>query len=165
MTDERLTIRQADGAAQEVASDLLRRFFADEGLATPASQQHAGLAAMLDDPRGVVLLAHNKGTASAPVGIATASWRASVEHIRVAEIGELYVAPEARGRGLAAALVEAVAAWARAQGCSALVVAVGPDGELSHGSTGFFTRRAFDDEYRKLLSLDLRADDPAEETA
>ncbi len=157
MTDTHLTIRQADGAAQEVASDLLRRFFAEEGFATTPSRQRAGLGAMLGDPRSAVMLAH-MGDGDEVAGIATASWRTSIEHLRVAQIAELYVAPEARRRGIATALVEAVARWARAQGCSTLVVAVGPDGELSHGVAGFFTQRGFDDEYRKLLAFELSAD-------
>ena len=163
MTDTHLTIRQVDGAAQEVASDLLRRFFAEEGLATPASRQRVGLEAMLDDPRGAVLLAWRDGAPDEPVGIATASWETSVEHVRVAGIGVLYVAPGERRRGIAAALTEALAAWARGQGCTALRVAVGPDGELSHGLTGFFTGRGFGDELRKLLSLELRSGDAGSE--
>ena len=183
MTDTRLTIRQADGAAQEVASDLLRRFFAEEGFDIPAARQHAGVAATLDDPRCAVLLAWRTGASdapvrpgtpvtgdapvpvdaplglTAPVGIARASWTTSVEHVRVAEIGELYVAPAERGRGVATALVEAVVAWAYDQGCTACRVAVGPEGELSHGVTGFFTARGFHDEYRRLLARELRAGD------
>ena len=158
MTDTHPTIRQADEAAQEVAGDLLRRFCAEEVLASPPSRQRAGLAALLADRRGVVLLAWRESAPDEPLGIATASWRTTVEHIRLAEIDALYVAPAARRRGLAGALVEAVAAWARRQGCTALVVAVGPDGELSHGLTGFFTGRGFTDDYRQLLSLELRPD-------
>ncbi len=164
MTDTHLTIRQADGATQEVASDLLRRFFAEEGFATPASRRHAGLAALLDDPRGAVLLASRAGAADVPVGIATASWRTTVEHVRLAEIGELYVVPAERGHGIGGALTEALAAWASSRGCAALAVAVGPDGELSHGLSGFFTRRGFGDEYRNLLSLELHPADGAFET-
>ena len=52
MTDSGLTIRQADDATQEVAGDLLRRYFAEEGLAVAAERQRAGLAPLLDDPRG-----------------------------------------------------------------------------------------------------------------
>lgn len=164
MTDSRLTIRQADHATQEVACDLLRRYFAEEGLATPAERQRAGLAALLADPRGVVLLAFRAPAAGEPVGIATASWKTSVEHLRVAEIGELYVPPAERGRGIATALVAAVAAWAAGEGCTACRAAVGPDGELSHGVTGFFTTRGFDDEYRKLLARELRPDADKETT-
>ena len=73
----------------------------------------------------------------------------------MAEISDLYVVPAERSGGVAAALVEAVADWARTQGCTALFAAVGPDGELSHGMSGFFTHRGFADEYRKLLALEL----------
>ena len=156
MTDTHLTIRKAEGgAAQGVASDLLRRYFAEEGLAVLPSRQRAGLDAFLNDRRCVVFFADREDVADAPVGIVTASWKTSVERLKVAEISDLYVVPAARGAGVAAALVEAVADWARAQGCTALFAAVGPDGELSHGVSGFFTRRGFSDEYRKLLACEL----------
>lgn len=65
--------------------------------------------------------------------------------------------PAERGHGLAGILIDAVTGWARERGCSALLVTVTPDGELSHGLTGLYTRRGFADEYRKLLALDLGA--------
>ena len=166
MTDSGLTIRKADDATQEVASDLLRRYFAEEGLAAPAERQRAGLAAVLADPRGAVLLALRDDAGGAPddpsgpaAGVVTVSWSASVEHLRVAEIGELYVPPAERRRGVGAALVEAAAAWAAHQGCMACRVAVGPDGELRHGVSGFFAAHGFDDEYRKVLARALRPDE------
>jgi len=156
MTDERLLIRKSEGgAAQGLAGDLLRRYFAEEGLAVPPSRQRAGLDAFLNDRRCVVFFADREDVADAPVGIVTASWRTSVERLKVAEIGDLYVVPAARGAGVAGALVEAVADWARGQGCTALLAAVGPDGELCHGVSGFFTRRGFADEYRELLAREL----------
>jgi GNAT superfamily N-acetyltransferase len=156
MTHGRLTIRKAEGgAAQGVASDLLRRYFAEEGLAVPPSRLRTGLDALLNDRRCVVLFAEREGVAGPPPGIVTASWKTSVERLKVAEISDLYVVPAERSGGVAAALVEAVADWARTQGCTALFAAVGPDGELSHGMSGFFTHRGFADEYRKLLALEL----------
>jgi GNAT superfamily N-acetyltransferase len=156
VTDIHLTLRKAEGgAAQGVASDLLRRYFAEEGLAVPPSRLRAGLDALLNDRRCVVLFAEREGVAGPPLGIVTASWSTSVERLKVAEISALYVVPAERGGGVAGALVEAVADWARTQGCTALFAAVGPDGELSHGTSGFFTHRGFADEYRKLLALDL----------
>ena len=156
MTDEPLTIQEAEGGAgQGLAGDLLRRYYAEEGLAVPPSRQRAGLDALLNDRRCVVLFAEREGVDGAPVGIVTASWKTSVERLKVAEIGDLYVLPAERGAGVAAALVEAIADWARSQGCTAVFAAVGPDGELSHGVSGFFTRRGFSDEYRKLLACEL----------
>jgi GNAT superfamily N-acetyltransferase len=159
MTESGLTIRKADDATQEVAGDLLRRYFAEEGLAVPAGRQRAGLTALLADPRGAVLLAFRDGANATLAGIVTVSWSASVEYLRVAEIGELYVPPSERRRGVATALVVAVAAWATGQGCTACRVAVGPDGELRHGVSGFFGAHGFDDEYRKVLARALRPDE------
>jgi GNAT superfamily N-acetyltransferase len=164
VTDTHLTIGQADGAAQEVAGDLLRRFFAEEGFAVTTARCRTGLAAVLDDPRGAVLLARREGELDEPAGIVTASWRTTVEHVRLAEIGALYVRPEARGQGIATALIEAVAAWAGERGCTVLAVAVGPDGELRHGVTGLFAARGFDDEYRKVLARALRSSEDEETT-
>ena len=72
-------------------------------------------------------------------GIVTVTWAASAAHGRLAEVAELYVRPAARRRGVATALLEAAIAWARDQGCTVCRLAVGPDGELSHGVAGFFT--------------------------
>jgi ribosomal protein S18 acetylase RimI-like enzyme len=156
VTDIHLTIRKAEGgAAQGLAGNLLRRYFAEEGLAVLPSRQRAGLDAFLDDRRCIVLFADREDVADAPVGIVTVSWKTSVERLKVAEISDLYVVPAARGAGVATALVEAAADWAHAQGCTALFAAVGPDGELSHGVSGFFTRHGFADEYRKLLAHEL----------
>jgi GNAT superfamily N-acetyltransferase len=135
----------------------LRRFCAEEGFTTPPDDQRRGLAEMLADPAhcAAVLAFREDGGAHRAVGIATAAWTASVEYTRSAELADLYVTPPERGRGIAGALIDAVTRWAREHGCSVLLVTVAPDGELSHGLTGFYTRRGFADEYRKLLALDL----------
>jgi GNAT superfamily N-acetyltransferase len=148
-----------DDATIAVALDLLGRFFAEEGFTTPPDAQRRGLAEMLADPLrcAAVLAFRVEGGARRPVGLATAAWMASVEHTRAAELEDLYVVPAERGRGVAGALIEAVVRWSRQRGCATLLVTVTPDGELSHGLTGFYTRRGFADEYRKLLALDLRA--------
>jgi len=112
---------------------------------------------MLADPAhcAAVIAFADDGGARRAVGIATAAWSASVEYTRAAELEDLYVVPAERGRGVAGALIDAVTDWARRRGCRALLVTVTPDGELSHGLTGFYTRRGFADELRKLLAFDL----------
>ena len=112
---------------------------------------------MLADPEhcAAVLAVRKDGGARRPIGVATAAWRASVQHTRAAELEDLYVVPSERGRGVAGALVDAVTRWSRERGCSVLLVTVTPDGELSHGLTGFYTKRGFGDEYRTVLSLAL----------
>ncbi len=114
---------------------------------------------MLADPVhcAAVLAFREDGGARRAVGIATAAWTASVEYTRSAELEDLYVVPAARGHGIAGALIGAVTRWSRQRGCQALLVTVTPDGELSHGLSGFYARRGFADEYRTLLALDLGA--------
>ena len=53
--------------------------------------------------------------------------------------------------------------WARERGCTVCRLAVSPDGELSHGVTGFFAARGFGDDYRKLLVRDLSGPGPTVE--
>jgi GNAT superfamily N-acetyltransferase len=177
LNDTRLTaIRQTDTAAREAAGGLLRRFLAEEGSGASRAAQARGLDEMIDDPRHCVVLVAWPGPTAAdhesehgapppPVGIATATWSPSVEHVRVARMDAVYVSPAARRRGLGTALVAAAAAWAADQGCTALLVGVGPDGELSHGLTGFFTARGFAEDYRNLLSLALPRQTPGDHLA
>ena len=161
-----MLIEPVGAATVEVAAGLLRRFFAEEGFTTPPDAQRRGLAELLSDPAhcAAVLAVGEDGGARVPVGVATAAWCVSVEYGRAAEIEDLYVVPAARGRGVATALIDHLAGWARERGCSAVLVTVTPDGELSHGLTSFYARRGFTDECRKLLALDLKAApaDPAQ---
>ena len=159
VTDTHLTIRRADRAAQKVAGDLLRRYFAEEGFALTAGLPGAGLAALLDDPRAAVLLAARAEAPDEVAGIVTVTWTTSAAHGRLAEVGELYVLPAARRRGVATALLEAAVVWAREHDCTVCRLAVGPDGELRHGVAGFFTARRFGDDYRKLLVREVGAED------
>lgn len=79
----------------------------------------------------------------AAVGFAEASIRPYAEGCvpgRVAYLEGLYVEPEHRRRGVAAALVRTVEAWGRAEGCSELGSDTAIDNEVSeamHGALGF----------------------------
>jgi GNAT superfamily N-acetyltransferase len=95
---------------------------------------------MLDDPGCWAALAV---LGDRPVGVATVSAMRDIEHGRVGEIGDLYVLPEARGHGVARALVVAAAAWSRAIGCSALLVTITAEGEREQGLVGFYDRLGF----------------------
>ena len=59
------------------------------------------------------------------------------------EIGDLYVQPEARRRGVGAALIDAAKAKCRELGCSAVSVTITPDDEARHGLTSFYRRFGF----------------------
>ena len=113
--DTRLHIRPVDGASFETAFGLLRRFFREEGFGTAAGAMRAALHSLLADPGSSVYLAWRGEQA---VGVATVTTTAGLEYGLCAEIEDLYVLPEARSRGVASALIAAIAAWCRAQGCT-----------------------------------------------
>ena len=83
--------------------------------------------ALLADPEreGVQLLARDEGRA---VGFATIFWSwATTSAERIGVMNDLFVAPEARGTGLAAALIEACRAECAARGARKLTWQTAPD--------------------------------------
>ena len=83
--------------------------------------------ALLADPEreGIQLLARDEGHA---VGFATIFWSwATTSAERIGVMNDLYVAPEARGTGLAGALIEACRAECAARGAGKLTWQTAPD--------------------------------------
>ena len=83
--------------------------------------------ALLADPEreGIQLLARIEGRA---VGFATIFWSwATTSAERIGVMNDLFVAPEARGTGLAAALIEACRAECAARGARKLTWQTAPD--------------------------------------
>jgi GNAT superfamily N-acetyltransferase len=119
----------------EGAVDLLTRFFAEEGFATPRQRIAQNLQQILaDDSCWTALALENEQ----PVGIVTVTTMLYVEWGRLAEIGDLYVEPAHRGRGLARRLMSAAVDWARRRGCSGVYVTITPEGEARHGLSNFY---------------------------
>ncbi len=131
------------------AVSLLERFFREEGFETPPELIAANLAAMLDDSFCWAGLATVGGIF---VGVVTVTTMLYVEWGRMGEIGDLYVLPEHRGRGVARALSHAALAWCRARGCSAASVVVTPDGEQRHNLARFYAGLGFDRTGRTIMS-------------
>ena len=92
----------------------------DEGLAEMAR----ALIATADD-QGMLLVADDGGEV---IGFAAVGWKwSSLRGARIAVLEDLFVAPEARGRGAADALIEAVAERARSNGAPAVTWLTAPD--------------------------------------
>jgi putative acetyltransferase len=92
---------------------------------------------------------------SASVGVATVTANFGIEYAWAAELEDLYVVPEHRGRGIARLLIEECEAWARRQGCSSVLVTVTPEGQHRHDLVGLYRHLGFADRGRKLLELGL----------
>ena len=89
----------------------------------------AGVAVVTDDGRSV--------------GVITVTTMLYVGWGRLAEIGDLYVMPDHRGRGLARRLVAAAVDWAGRRGCSGTYVTLTPDGEARHQLSRFYAKLDF----------------------
>jgi GNAT superfamily N-acetyltransferase len=100
--------------------DFYRASPPDEGLVRMA---RALIAA--PDAEGMLLAAREEGVV---IGFAAVSWKwSSLRGARIAVLEDLFVAPEARGRGAADALIEACASRARALGAPVLTWLTAPD--------------------------------------
>jgi GNAT superfamily N-acetyltransferase len=79
----------------------------------------------LGDDKGMLLVADEGGQA---VGFAAVGWKwSSLRGARIAVLEDLFVAPEARGKGAADALIEACAQRARENGAPVVTWLTAPD--------------------------------------
>jgi aminoglycoside 6'-N-acetyltransferase I len=142
---------QIDLESLDRAFDLLRRFFQEEGFTIPLDMR-TSLEAMIHGPGSAVFLAESR---SQILGVATVTTSIGLEYSRSAEIDDLYVLPEARGQGIAGALIEAVCDWCADQGCSVVLVTVTPDGQDRHDLMGFYQKHRFYNTGRIILERRL----------
>jgi len=141
----------ASNAAAAVA--LLDRFFREEGFDRPFKQIASSLDAMLAEGTCWAALAMTGD--GGPAGVVTVTTMLYVEWGRLGEIGDLYVLPDLRGRGLGRALVEAALARCRARGCSAVSVVVTPEGEARHGLSKLYGALEFAASGRTIMTRQL----------
>jgi GNAT superfamily N-acetyltransferase len=141
--------------AFEEAFFLLERFFREEGFDTPAEDMRVSLRAMITSSSCAVFVARRDKQA---VGVATVTTSLGIEYGRSGELEDLYVLPQARGGGVASALIEAVCRWCCQQGVSVLLVTVTPEGAAEHKLLDYYQRRGFTNTGRVLLERTLGDD-------
>ena len=129
------------------ATFLLQRFFREEGFTTADETIAANLRKMLGMEHCAVIVAEDTGTA---IGVATISMDFGIEYGWSAEMGDLYVVPERRGRGLSRALVLAAEEWLRSMGAVGYQVTVTPHGADAN-LRRFYAGLGFEAEGRELL--------------
>ena len=145
---EAATSRDADGVIA-----LATRFFVEEDFPLPSGGLRQRVERYLEmDGHAVFVVRGGRGD---PIAFATAAAGFGLEYGWAAELEDLYVVPEERQRGIARALVDRIATWARERGCSALLVTVTPAGERSHTLTAFYEGLGFESEGRLLLERRL----------
>lgn len=144
----RLTAKDDLGAATE----LLTRFFREEQFATPDDiirRNTATLAGL--DTCGLFIAEADGGT----VGVATVSLEFGVEFGWGAEMGDLYVVPDWRGKGVSRRLVQAIEAFLKERGASFYQVTVTPYAQDAHDLGKFYEGLGFGSEGRLILAKPL----------
>jgi GNAT superfamily N-acetyltransferase len=136
-----IDIQPVTDELRPVAVELLVRFFREEGFATPPPLIAENLDRMLADPWCWCALAVADGEAQAVITVSTVLY---IEWGRLGEIGDLYIVPQYRRRGLARLLVERAKDWCRAHGCSAVAVTITPTGEQHYRLSQFYARLGFE---------------------
>jgi GNAT superfamily N-acetyltransferase len=136
------------------ARRLLIAFFDAEGFRTQAAviERHVAQMSRLDTCG--VFLAEAESDA---VGVATASLEFGIEYGWSAEMGDLYVTPLWRGRGVAKRLIEALEAYLIDKGCAGYQVSVTEEAERRHGLARYYRTLGFKDEGRRVLFKRLRS--------
>jgi aminoglycoside 6'-N-acetyltransferase I len=132
--------------------DLAVAFYAEDGFGTPRDRlaQHLTHLAASDAARVAVI--DDDGTIVA-FGITTSSY--GLENGLIAELEDLYVAPPARRRGLAARLIEDSANWASGIGAAQLEIVIAPNGQDVSHLYHYYQAHGFADEGRRLLARPL----------
>ncbi len=125
---------------RDAAAALLVRFFHEEGFTTTPARIEENLDRMLSDSSCWCALAVVDGEARAVITVSTALY---VEWGRLGEIGDLYVLPEHRRRGLAQRLIAHAKEWCRVRGCSAVAVTITPTDERRKQLGRFYARLGF----------------------
>lgn len=140
----------ADDAELAAACRLLQSFFRNGRFDTPPTPET--VAAHARRMHGLTNLCRILvgWLDDAAVAVATVSLDFGIEFGWQAEIGDLYVAPSARGQGLAFRLVEACSAWARERGAQSVAVTLTAHGADS-GLEDFYRRLGFTSDGRRLL--------------
>lgn len=146
------TIIPVDNQNADAALELLYRFFNEEDFIGDRTTISANLDALRHAPHHWAAIAVEEGRAIAIVTVTTMLY---VEWGRLGEIGDLYVLPEARRRGIGHALVLASLDWCKSQGCSAVEVTITAEGETKHGLSRFYAGLGFEPSGRTISVLRL----------
>lgn len=144
-----LRVRQLSaGDDLSAAAGLLGRFFAEEGFSTSREVIAQNTKILVGLPNCGLFTAEDGGMV---IGVATVSLEFGIEFGWSAEMGDLYVLPEWRGKGASRLLVSGVEALLRARGVAGYQVTVTPFAEAHHALGQYYEKLGFASEGRLIL--------------
>ena len=136
------------GEDTTAAEDLLIGFFREEGFDTPPETIRANCRELARQDICALFLAE---TGPSPAGVSTISLNFGIEYGWLGEMGDLYVLPEFRGRGVARGLISEIEGFLKSHGASGYQVTVTPYARRAHALQHFYARLGFGAEGRQIL--------------
>jgi len=147
------------GSADDLseAADLLIRFFREERFDTPGEVIRHNAATMAGLDNCGLFIAEVFGKA---IGVATISLEFGIEFGWGAEMGDLYVLPEWRGKGVSRLLVSAIESFLTERGATTYQITLTPYAQDTHDLKAFYARLGFDGEGRLILAKKISQSSP-----
>jgi len=136
------------GDELSAATELLQRFLVEEGFSTPSDVIAQNTRALAGLSNCGLFVAEDDGVA---IGVATLSLEFGIELGWSAEMGDLYVLPEWRGKGVSRLLIDGAEALLRTKGAVGYQVTVTPFAEEHHALGKFYEKLGFESEGRLIL--------------
>jgi aminoglycoside 6'-N-acetyltransferase I len=130
------------------ATALLQRFFVEEGFSTSADVIARNTKSLAGLSNCGLFAAEIDGVV---IGVATLSLEFGIEFGWSAEMGDLYVLPEWRGKGVSRLLLDAAEAFLRSRGAAGYQVTVTPFAEEHHALGIFYEKLGLESEGRLIL--------------
>lgn len=155
LSDSTFSWEPATLAETERVLEQMRAFYAEEKLVFDPIEQSSAVRELLTNPAlGTILVRREAGRANAAwSGHLVITWACSLEFGgRFVLLDELWIAPEARGRGEGKRALEVAATWARSHGAKALRL------EVSHENARarrVYEAAGFTAQTRDLMTLRL----------
>ena len=147
-----MTIRAATRDDLPTLFRLARAFYDEDGFATSDAGLRRNLETVLSLPTAHVVVVEGRAEL---IAFALTTTAFILESGVVAELQDLYVAPQHRRRGIAAALIDDAARWAQDQSATLLEIVVAPNGRDVSSLVSYYTARGFRDDGRKILTRAL----------
>lgn len=148
-----IQVRRLDGGDDLTeATDLLIRFFREEQFDTPDATIRRNTATLAGLDTCGLFIAEVEGRT---IGVATVSFEFGVEFGWGAEMGDLYVLQDWRGKGVSRRLVQAIEAFLTERGATFYQVTVTPYAQGAHDLGKFYEGLGFGSEGRLILAKKL----------
>lgn len=131
---------------------LARAFYDEDGFTTSDEQLARNFGVLLQSDNAHIAVAVLD---EIDAGFALTTTAFILESGIVAELQDLYVAPDARSGGVGSALIADAVEWARAQAATQLQVVIAPNGRDVGDLFRYYRARGFVDQGRRLMAQDL----------